>query len=160
MSRIIMYTDGGCRGNQSYKNVGGYGITIEYNGRKKEFKGGKFNTTNNIMELTACIEGLKAIKKDRRKDIEVEINSDSNYVVQGMTKWIYGWIKKDWKTSTKKPVENKELWIELFKLSKEFIKVDFVKVKGHSGNLGNEVADRLVNEAMDELMMNKEMKNM
>ena len=114
----------------------------------KEIKGREINTTNNIMELKGCIEGLKAIKN---KTLPVEVYLDSAYVLNGITNWIDGWKKKGWRTANKKPVLNKELWIELDSERNKFNNIEFIKVKGHAGNEGNEIADRLCNEAMDEI---------
>ena len=149
MKKVIkLYTDGGCRGNQSDNNIGAWGAYMVYGDVSKEIKGGEINTTNNIMELKGCIEGLKAIKN---KTLPVEVYLDSAYVLNGITNWIEGWKKKGWRTANKKPVLNKELWIELDSERNKFNNIEFIKVKGHAGNEGNEIADRLCNEAMDEI---------
>ena len=146
---ITIYCDGGCRGNQEKNNIGAYGARILYKDVYMDIKKAFINVTNNRMELTACIESLAKLK---RYDIPVTIYSDSAYVVNGMNSWVYNWERNGWKTSTKKDVENKELWERLLNLTRLFIRVDFIKVKGHTGeNDGNSIADRLVNEAMDEL---------
>ncbi|WP_438498379.1 ribonuclease H family protein [Bacillus pumilus] len=100
------------------------------------------------MELTGAIEALKYIKTN---NIYIEVYADSAYVVNGMNSWVKNWIKNNWRKSNKKPVENKELWMELNDLVKNQASVTFLKVKGHSGNAGNEKADELANQAMDEL---------
>lgn len=146
LDKICIYADGGCRGNQYKINIGGYGVLITYKNNVKEIKGAAKDTTNNIMELTSCIEGLKAIKN---KNIPVEVIMDSNYVISGINSWIYSWIKKGWINTKNKPVENKELWQKLYKLKKEFKDITFIKCQGHSNNEGNNIADRLANEAMD-----------
>lgn len=149
MNKVIkLYTDGGCRGNQLDNNIGAWGAYMVYGDVSKEIKGGEINTTNNIMELKGCIEGLKAIKN---KTLPVEVYLDSAYVLNGITNWIEGWKKKGWRTANKKPVLNKELWIELDSERNKFNNIEFIKVKGHAGNEGNEIADRLCNEAMDEI---------
>ena len=149
MNKVIkLYTDGGCRENQSDNNIGAWGAYMVYGDVSKEIKGGEINTTNNIMELKGCIEGLKAIKN---KTLPVEVYLDSAYVLNGITNWIEGWKKKGWRTANKKPVLNKELWIELDSERNKFNNIEFIKVKGHAGNEGNEIADRLCNEAMDEI---------
>ena len=148
MDKIIIYADGGCRGNQFDTNIGGYGVLIKYKQHTKEFKGSVKNTTNNIMELTSCIEALKSIKN---KEIPTEVVMDSQYVIQGINEWINGWIKKGWRNSSKKPVENKELWKELYNLKNEFSNIQFIKCNGHSDCEGNNRADELANEAMDEI---------
>ena len=121
---------------------GGWGAILIYKDIKKEISGGEDETTNNIMELTAVIEGLKALKHE----CEVEIYSDSSYVVNAFLQgWIYNWIKKGWVTSGKDPVKNKELWQELYNLTKKH-KVTFNKVKGHSDNELNNRCDELARE--------------
>lgn len=118
---------------------GGWGTILIYNDIKKEISGGSPATTNNIMEITAVIEGLKLLKRE----CEVEIYSDSAYVVNAFNnKWIYGWMKNNWKTASKEPVKNKELWEELYLLTKKH-KVTFIKVKGHSDNTFNNRCDEL-----------------
>ncbi|OOB80568.1 MAG: ribonuclease HI [Epulopiscium sp. Nuni2H_MBin003] len=146
MNEIIVYCDGGCRGNQEKENIGAWGVVLIYKDNIKELSGFKINTTNNKMELTAAIEALRAIKK---KDIPTKIHVDSEYVLNGITTWIYGWLKKDFKNSTKNPVKNQELWKELYRLKNEFDTIEFIKVKGHSTNEGNNRADELCNIEMD-----------
>ncbi len=145
---IQVYCDGGCRNNQSKANIGGWGVVLQYKDNIKEIYGSTINTTNNIMELTSCIEALKTITN---KSIPVIVNMDSQYVVKGMNEWINNWIKKGWKTSQKKPVENQKLWQELLKLKNEFKDIKFVHCKGHADNKGNIRADELANIAMDEI---------
>lgn len=146
---VVIYADGGCRGNQHKENVGGWGVVLTQGSHKKTLKGGKFNTTNNQMELTAAIEALKAIKNNRRP---VMVYMDSAYVVNGMNSWVNGWVRRNWKKSDGKPVENKELWQQLYQLKNSMIHgCDFIKVKGHAGVELNELADQLANQAMDEL---------
>lgn len=125
MEKVTIYTDGACSGNPG---PGGWGAILMYQGNKKEISGGKSDTTNNVMELTAVIEALKMLKYP----CEVELYSDSAYVVNAfIQKWIDNWMKNDWKTSNKEPVKNQELWKELYNLTKVH-KVKFIKVKGHS----------------------------
>ena len=136
MNDIILYTDGACSGNPG---PGGWGAILMYKDIKKEISGGTKQTTNNIMEITAVIEGLKALNKP----CNVKVYSDSAYVVNTFEKgWIYGWIKNNWKTSNKEQVKNKELWQELYNLTK-IHNVKFIKVKGHSGNEFNNRCDEL-----------------
>ena len=136
MDKVVIYTDGACSGNPG---PGGWGSILMYKDIKKEISGGQPDTTNNIMELTAVIEGLKLLKHE----CEVEIYSDSAYVVNAFNnKWIYGWMKNNWKTSSKEPVKNKELWEELFSLTKIHT-IKFIKVKGHSDNEFNNRCDEL-----------------
>jgi len=144
MDKVVIYTDGACSGNPG---PGGWGSILMYKDIKKEISGGQPDTTNNIMELTAVIEGLKLLKHE----CEVEIYSDSAYVVNAFNnKWIYGWMKNNWKTSSKEPVKNKELWEELFSLTKIHI-IKFIKVKGHSDNEFNNRCDELAREAIKRL---------
>lgn len=149
MSKFEIYCDGGCRGNQSDDNIGGWGAVLKYRDRTKEIHGGEENTTNNKMELTACIRALQTIHGNRT--VPVEIYCDSAYVVNGMNSWIKGWIKNGWINSKKKPVENKDLWKRLLALSLSHDDIKFIKVKGHADNEGNNRADELANLAMDEL---------
>lgn len=136
MQKVIIYTDGACSGNPG---PGGWAAILIANENKKEISGGMKNTTNNIMELTAILEGLKALKVQ----CEVEVYSDSAYSVNGFNKgWIYSWIKKGWKTSDGSSVKNKEIWQEIYALTKKH-KVTFIKVKGHSDNELNNRCDEL-----------------
>lgn len=146
MNKIIIYTDGACSGNQSETNFGGWGVVLRQGKNTKELFGGAVNTTNNKMELQGAIEGLKALNQT---DIPVELYSDSNYVIQGISSWIHGWKKNGWKNASKKPVENKELWIELDNLRNIFKDIQFIKVKGHNGVELNELADDLANKGVD-----------
>lgn len=148
MPRLEIYCDGGCRGNQADTNIGGWGAYMIYGPHKKKLYGGEANTTNNKMELTGAIEGLKAIKN---KNIPTDVFVDSAYVLNGITNWIYGWMKRGWKNSKKEPVANKELWMELLEEKDKFADITFNKVKGHSTNEGNNMADELANVAMDQV---------
>jgi len=126
---------------------GGWGTILMYKGVEKEISGGTKQTTNNIMEITAVIEGLKML----RYKCEVEIYSDSAYVVNAFNnKWIYGWMKNNWVNSSKEPVKNKELWQELYSLVKQH-EVTFIKVKGHSDNQYNNRCDELARNAIKNL---------
>ncbi len=141
MEKVIIYTDGACSGNPG---PGGWGAILMYKENKKEIAGGKEDTTNNVMELTAVIEGLKALKFP----CEVELYSDSAYVVNAFDKgWMDNWIKNNWKTAGKEPVKNQELWQELYDLTK-IHKVTFHKVKGHSDNEFNNRCDELARNAI------------
>ena len=144
MEEVIIYTDGACSGNPG---PGGWGSILMYKDNKKEISGGKDNTTNNIMELTAVIEGLKLLKFP----CKVKLYSDSAYVVNAFNqKWIYGWLKNGWKNASKEPVKNKELWQELYELTKVH-EVEFIKVKGHSDNEYNNRCDELARNAIMKL---------
>lgn len=136
MEKVTIYTDGACSGNPG---PGGWGAILMYKDIKKEISGGEKSTTNNIMELTAVIEGLKMLKFP----CEVDLYSDSAYVVNAfIQKWVDNWIKNNWKTSDKKDVKNKELWQELIDLTKVH-NVTFHKVKGHADNEYNNRCDEL-----------------
>ena len=141
MEKVIIYTDGACSGNPG---PGGWGSILMYKENKKEISGRLENTTNNVMELTAVIEALKLLKFP----CEVELYSDSAYVVNAFNqKWIYGWLKNGWKNSSKEPVKNKELWQELYELTKTH-EVEFIKVKGHADNEYNNRCDELARNAI------------
>ncbi|MEI3410756.1 MAG: ribonuclease HI [Clostridia bacterium] len=141
MEKVVIYTDGACSGNPG---PGGWGSILMYKENKKEIFGNKENTTNNVMELTAVIEGLKLLKFP----CEVDLYSDSAYVVNAFDKgWIYGWLKNNWVNSSKEPVKNKELWQELYNLTK-IHKVNFIKVKGHADNEFNNRCDELARNAI------------
>lgn len=140
--KIEMYTDGACKGNPG---VGGWGSYIIEGNSEKDLYGFNLNTTNNKMELTAVIESLKTLKSKS----EVTIFTDSQYVKNGINQWIINWKKNGWKTATKKPVKNKELWKELDGLVQQHV-VNWKWVKGHSGNPGNERADQLANKGIEE----------
>jgi ribonuclease HI len=139
-----MYTDGACRGNPG---PGGWGVILSYASRQKTLSGFEPETTNNRMELTAAIEGLRALTRP----CEVDLNTDSKYVLQGINEWIENWKANGWKTATKKPVKNADLWNLLDKQTLRH-RVNWHWVKGHAGIEGNEEADRLANMAIDRVM--------
>ncbi len=144
MEKVVIYTDGACSGNPG---PGGWGAILMYNNIKKEISGGKKNTTNNIMELTAVVEALGILKYP----CEVDLYSDSSYVVNAFDKgWIYNWMKNNWQTANKEPVKNKEIWQELYSLTQTH-KVKFIKVKGHSDNEYNNRCDELARNAISEI---------
>lgn len=141
MEEVIIYTDGACSGNPG---PGGWGSILMYKDKIKEISGGMKDTTNNVMELTAVIEALKLLKFN----CNVKLYSDSAYVVNAFNqKWIYGWMKNGWKNSNKEPVKNKELWEELYSLTK-IHNVEFIKVKGHADNKYNNRCDELARNAI------------
>lgn len=144
--KIEIYCDGACRGNQNKENLGSWGAWLKCGEKEKEIYGVVENTTNNMMELTACIEALKCIKN---LNAEIIVYTDSQYVFSGITQWIEGWKKKNWRNSNKKLVLNADLWKELDCLKSKFKNLKFEKVTGHSGNYGNEKADYLCNLALD-----------
>lgn len=142
MEKVIIYTDGACSGNPG---PGGWGTILMYKDTKKEISGGSKDTTNNIMEITAVIEGLKLLKFP----CKVDLYSDSAYVVNAFNQgWINNWRKNNWKTASKEPVKNRELWEELYELT-NMHKVNFIKVKGHSDNEYNNRCDELARNAIN-----------
>ncbi len=143
--KIIIYTDGACRGNPG---PGGWGVVLESGQHYKELYGAELNTTNNRMELTAAIKALQSLKQPGHK---VELYTDSVYVKNGITQWLIGWKSNGWKTASKKPVKNAELWQQLDETNQQH-EVKWHWVKGHSGEKGNEKADQLANQAIDELI--------
>ena len=149
MQEIIIYCDGGTRNNQDRDNsIGGWGVVLQYGDHVKELYGGERNTTNNIQELKGAMNALTAIKTTR---IPVRIHCDSAYVVNGMNQWVKGWKKKGWRKGDGKTPENVELWKRLDELSSKQDDIQWIKVKGHADNEGNNKADELANRAMDEV---------
>jgi ribonuclease HI len=140
---VEMFTDGACRGNPG---PGGWGVLLRYGSTEKSLYGGAAETTNNRMELTAVIKGLEALKKP----CKVHITTDSKYVLSGMTEWLPNWKKRNWKTASKKPVQNVDLWQQLDSLVQKH-DIQWSWVKGHSGHAENEIADQLANQGIDEL---------
>jgi len=138
--RVIIYTDGACKGNPG---PGGWGAWLRSGAHEKELWGGEAVTTNNRMELTAVIQALGALKKR----CEVTIYTDSEYVRKGMTEWIGGWQRRGWRTADNKPVKNAELW-QALQLAVQKHQVEWRWVKGHSGDPGNERADALANRGV------------
>ena len=135
LPQVEIFTDGACKGNPG---PGGWGAILRSKGKERELSGGETPTTNNRMELMAAIEALKALKKPCR----VQLYTDSNYVRDGITKWIHGWRRNGWKTSDKKPVKNAELWQALMDATEPH-RIDWHWVKGHAGHPENERADAL-----------------
>jgi ribonuclease HI len=140
--KITIYTDGACRGNPG---PGGWGVWLKSGAIEKKLKGFDARTTNNRMELTAAIMALAALNSTAR----VELFTDSTYVKNGITEWLVGWKQRNWKTAAKKPVKNQDLWKELDELSGQH-EIEWKWVRGHSGDEGNELADALANQAIDE----------
>ena len=139
---IKVYTDGSCRGNPG---PGGWGVYIQLNDEEKDLYGGNSETTNNQMEMQAALEALKYLKD---KNEVIELYTDSNYLRQGITEWIHKWKLNNWRTAAKKPVANRDLWIEISDLN-EKMNVQWNWVKGHAGDPGNERADQLANLGAD-----------
>ncbi len=145
MNRVTIYTDGACRGNPG---PGGWGAFLIFDDREKEIFGGEAQTTNNRMELCACIEALAHLSKRCR----VRIFTDSMYVKNGIQSWLGNWKRNNWRTAAKKPVKNRDLWERLDQLSEKH-DVEWRWVKGHAGDPGNERADRLANRGIDEIIL-------
>tara|TARA_X000000950_G_scaffold99265_1_gene125594 strand:+ start:71 stop:502 length:432 start_codon:yes stop_codon:yes gene_type:complete len=139
---IKVYTDGACKGNPG---PGGWGVYIQSNDEEKDLYGGNPETTNNQMEMQAALEALKYLKD---KDEVIELYTDSNYLRQGITEWIHKWKLNNWRTAAKKPVANRDLWVEISDLN-EKMNVEWNWVKGHAGDPGNERADQLANKGAE-----------
>jgi ribonuclease HI len=140
MTQVEVFTDGACSGNPG---PGGWGAILRYGDTEKELSGGETETTNNRMEMMAAISALEALKRP----VTVDIHTDSTYVRDGITKWIYGWKKRDWRTTDKKPVKNVDLWQRLEAAAAKH-EVAWHWVKGHAGHPENERADELAREAV------------
>lgn len=143
MKKVVIYTDGACRGNPG---PGGWGAVLRYGDMERELFGGELETTNNRMELLAAIEALKALNTP----CSVDLTTDSVYVKNGITTWLDGWKKKGWKTAARQPVKNVDLWQALDEQNRRH-QVRWHWVKGHSGHAGNERADQLANRGIDAL---------
>ena len=143
MAAVEIYTDGACRGNPG---PGGWGAILRSGEHEKEVKGGEPLTTNNRMELTAAIQALAALKRG----CEVVLYTDSQYVRKGILEWMAQWKRRDWRTADKKPVKNVDLWQALEREMARH-KIEWHWVKGHAGVPGNERADQLANQAIDEM---------
>lgn len=142
-TEVIMYTDGACSGNPG---PGGWGVVIRFGEHEKELYGGEPDTTNNRMELMAAIEGLNGLKRP----CTVALYTDSSYVKNGITQWLKGWKAKGWKTASKKPVKNQELWQALDEAQARH-QVSWHWVKGHAGHPDNERADELARMGVDQV---------
>ena len=132
---VEIFTDGACKGNPG---PGGWGVLLRYGTTEKELYGGERQTTNNRMELMAAIEGLKALKKA----CSVTLTTDSQYVRRGITEWLPGWKRKNWKTASGQPVKNQDLW-QLLDEQNSRHTIDWRWIKGHAGHRENEIADQL-----------------
>jgi len=141
MKLVEIFTDGACKGNPG---PGGWGALLRRGGHEKEMSGSEADTTNNRMEMTAAIRALDALIEP----CEVVLHTDSRYVIDGITKWVHGWVRNGWINSSKKPVRNADLWHELIRAAKPH-KIDWQWVRGHSGHVENERVDRLASDAAD-----------
>jgi len=144
LKHVIIHTDGACKGNPG---PGGWGALLEFNGQQRRLCGGERETTNNRMELTAAIQALDALKEP----CKVTLYTDSVYVMQGLTQWMPNWKARNWRTADKKPVKNQDLWQRLDAAAARH-QIDWQWVKGHSGHDGNEEADRLANEGVNQAL--------
>ncbi|OED45794.1 ribonuclease HI [Endozoicomonas sp. (ex Bugula neritina AB1)] len=143
MSKLVeLFTDGACKGNPG---PGGWGVLLRYGDVEKKLYGGTKDTTNNRMELQAAIEGLKALKRH----CAVRLTTDSVYVRDGITKWLSGWKRKNWKTASGKPVKNQDLW-QLLDEQNQRHNVEWCWIKGHAGHRENEIADELACQGAEE----------
>ena len=137
---IYIYSDGACKGNPG---VGGWGALLVADGHRKEISGGETNTTNNRMEMTAVIRALESLKRPST----VEVHTDSQYVQKGISEWMPGWKRRNWRTADGKPVKNQDLWLQLDALS-QLHRIEWKWVRGHAGHPENERADALANQGV------------
>ena len=148
MKHVAIYTDGACKGNPG---PGGWGALLRMGKHEKELSGSDPHTTNNRMELLGAIHALEALKRP----CHVRLHTDSEYVRRGITEWLAGWKAKGWKTASKEPVKNAELWKQLDALVEgSGHRIDWRWVKGHSGDPGNERADALANKGVELALKN------
>jgi ribonuclease HI len=138
---VDIYSDGACKGNPG---IGGWGVLLRFGDHEKQLCGGELDTTNNRMELMAVIEGLKSLKRN----CQVRVHTDSQYVQKGITEWLISWKRRNWKTSAGQPVKNRDLWELLDQQASQHV-VKWHWVKGHAGHPENEQADRLANEGVE-----------
>lgn len=137
---IYIYTDGACKGNPG---PGGWGALLVASGHRKEISGGEANTTNNRMEMTAVIRALELLKRPST----VEVHTDSQYVQKGISEWLAGWKRRNWRTADGKPVKNQDLWQRLDALAQQH-RIEWIWVRGHNGHPENERADQLANQGV------------
>jgi len=141
---VVIHTDGACSGNPG---PGGWGAVLSYGGKTREIFGGEAETTNNRMELMAAIRALESLTRS----VEARLHTDSTYVKDGITKWLAKWKANGWKTAARKPVKNVDLWQRL-EAALSGHRVEWLWVKGHAGDPGNERADALANQGMAEFL--------
>ncbi|SJZ75908.1 ribonuclease HI [Pilibacter termitis] len=159
MKNIVVYTDGGSRNTGNVKGgsvkatdkaAWAFLIAIE-NGKTHYGTGGEYGATNNQMEITAVLKSLRALYKLEMNNENITIVSDSQYVLNSITKWLTGWKKNGWKNASKKEVKNKDLWIQIDNALPHFPNIRFEWTKGHAGNAGNNYVDELLNQTMDKM---------
>jgi ribonuclease HI len=143
---IYIYSDGACKGNPG---MGGWGALLVMDGHRKEICGGEANTTNNRMEMTAVIRALESLKRPST----VEVHTDSQYVQKGISEWMAGWKRRNWRTADGKPVKNQDLWLQMDSLS-QLHNIQWKWVKGHAGHPENERADALANQGVLQAIQN------
>jgi ribonuclease HI len=141
---VHIYADGACRGNPG---PGGWGVLLQYGAAEKRLYGGELETTNNRMELMAAIQGLESLTRP----CQVVMSLDSQYVLKGITEWLPQWLKRNWQTANKQPVKNQDLWQRLVAAQQQH-RIEWEWIKGHSGHPGNELADQLANQGVDEVL--------
>lgn len=139
MKAVEVFTDGACKGNPG---KGGWGALLRMGEHEKELSGSERETTNNRMEMTAVIRALEALNQP----CTIRLHTDSRYVIDGITKWVFGWQKKGWKTADNKPVKNEDLWRVLLAAARPH-RIEWIWVKGHDGHVENERVDRLASDA-------------
>ncbi len=149
--KVEIYTDGACKGNPG---AGGWGALLKYGEREQEIFGGEPCTTNNRMELLAAIRALERLKRP----CKVILYTDSQYVHKGISQWLHAWKARNWTTANKKPVKNEDLWRLLDALSQKHI-IEWLWVRGHAGNVGNERADQLANRGVEQILVENQSDN-
>ena len=144
---VEIFTDGACKGNPG---VGGWGALLRTKGKEREMYGGEAHTTNNRMELMGAIAALEVLSRP----CHIRLHTDSKYVQQGISEWVHGWKQRGWKTSSKQPVKNEDLWRRLDEAVSRH-KIEWIWVKGHAGHIENERADQLANRGVEEMLIGK-----
>ena len=144
---VEIYTDGACKGNPG---VGGWGALLRTKGKEREMFGGEAHTTNNRMELMGAIAALEVLSRP----CHIRLHTDSKYVQQGISEWVHGWKQRGWKTASKQPVKNEDLWRRLDEAVARH-KIEWIWIKGHAGHAENERADQLANRGVEDILNGK-----